>query len=189
MRIIYLFLFCTSFYFHIITAIIKCMKFCNRLKWICADSNQNQLGSKLEINTSSCNNCITTTLTLKGTFLSRGMYYFAHQIIVISKMIWELSQKSSGLWGKTFFINFNALCSLKTKWNQSKSLIVIGGLREKNSITVCTLGLLLRMVSWSNTIWIKPQLYFTFPIKDRLASDINEPTNPFRPLVITVNCL
>lgn len=28
-----------------------------------------------------------------------------------------------------------------------------------------------------------------FPIKDRLASDINEPTNPFGPLVITVNCL
>lgn len=29
----------------------------------------------------------------------------------------------------------------------------------------------------------------TFTIKDRLASDINEPTNPFGPLVIMVNCL
>lgn len=29
----------------------------------------------------------------------------------------------------------------------------------------------------------------TFTIKGRLAPDINEPTNPFGPLVITVNCL
>lgn len=104
-------------------------------------------------------------MTLRGPFLrwTKDIYYFEGQIIVISKMISGLLQKSSSLWGKTFFILCNALCSVEAKWNKGESQIFIGPIEEKQtSIAVCRLGLLLKTVPWSNTIWIKPRLYFTF---------------------------